>query len=167
MDAEQQLVDVQDTLINGAVDGHKVDIYMPDNLPTPPAKSEILEKVDASLAPLIDLIYKFLETPVVEDDFGTDDEARDRWEKQVEVQLGMPGLEIIQQNRLRPNSYQEAASVLDALPDYLDRPDLKSIANKMDKRAFNPVDYKQLDLEEKHQVVNSIHQAAVEMLNAL
>jgi hypothetical protein len=120
------------------------------------------------LHPLIDLTYIFLEAPIVEDNLGTDDDSRHKWEKKVFEVYGQAGKDIIENNKLRKNVYSFAVSTLDLLPAALGVDgDISNLQEQIDPVIFDENAYKALPTEKKKEIISELHRVAVKMLNEI
>ncbi|NCN87803.1 MAG: hypothetical protein GW941_02815 [Candidatus Pacebacteria bacterium] len=163
---------IKSALKSGEIGSHRIDIIDPEkisklNVPDKQVVLDALSEDNQDLAPMIEMVYVFLQTPIVEDHFEADDEARDAWEEAVFEQFGNQGTDIILRNRLRVNVIGEVLSIIDIFPDFLQDYGLRNILNQIDKRAYDAQLYKNLSLEEKLKVVASVTDTGIKMLKYL
>lgn len=148
-----------------AGDGRPVQIEYLEQLPSPPPAERIKDLLDPSLAPLIDQIYDFLQAPIVEDHFGSDDQARDAWEAAVFNHFGQAGVDLILRNKLRVNTIQYAFTSMQMLCDYLEQTQpLQVLVDGVSPSLRDPNLYKGLANDQKRKLVIDLHRRAVAML---
>lgn len=108
-----QYPQIVDELRSGDLTKHPIEIKEPDIPADVPTFQQLVEKYadEPDLLNALLYLYKYIATPIVIDNFGTNDEARENWEKDIVEQhshgnsdRGKFALTVVNQNKLRYNS---------------------------------------------------------------
>ncbi len=157
---------IRDEIIVGTRTGIPVEIQSLETGFQPPSMGEIDQAQNFEENPHIEqiaqLMYNFLEVPIVEDHFDTDDKKRDAWEAKVYTEYGQIGTDIIQNNILRVNKLIDAVSSVVFLGDLV--PEIKSVVDKLNEEVKDNRKYKPLSREQK---IAAVKQAKLVVIASL
>ena len=158
-------------IVSGKDTGKEISIESP-SISQIPTNEEILgQEPDPFLEAYVDLVRKFLETPIIEDHFAADDKARDAWEAGVYEKYGDVGAKIIADNKLRLNKLSLIYSSLPELADIAGGEKGKQITaiyQALDSRPKQEQGiYKKLPNSEKRAITNQFTLAGLTALQIL
>lgn len=178
-------------IIGGEVQGHHVDIF-PGVEVSPEVKTRLLAKFgfDPSMEFLLQGIYDFLEAHTLEDYFDGNEADRKPWEEALVAQYGELGQKILEDNKLRPNRFNDTISSMHMIADIVSvyapatAEPLRAALALIDQRAGESLDreylsptgeyvtrpyptYKSLSRPQKQEVIDSITFASQKVLQIL
>lgn len=170
---------VRHKIIAGENTDHGIDIFA--GIRVARSTKELLQKKfpDETIHSLLELVYEYLESPIVEDYFNDDEAGRLAWEKKVESTYGELGRQILERNKLRPNNFTYIVSTLPILIEMVSelapkaKTELEKLSTFIDPRSTERVVqtyqladgttaerevnlYKTLSRSEKQQIIEGI-----------
>lgn len=171
-----QYPQIVDQLLSGELTGHPIEIYDPEIPKDVPTFKELVEKFqdNPDLLSAILYLYKYIVTPVVIDNFGTDDASRQKWEEKLalsygdseeEINKGKFALTIVNQNKFRYNSLTNVFYGLQILAIFDDEQWQSSeYFSRLRPEVASSDEYRALTFDQKKEVMDETTQLVYDLL---
>ncbi len=167
---------VKKELISGAKTGHPVEIVPPQIPQSVPKMAEMFAKYEDNFEVIQALLtlYQFIHTPKVIDGFGTDDTARQEWERRVETVydqeqkgLGAFALETVNQNKYRHNCLNGVNYALQILTLAFPEGKYGEVGETLPEAVLDWKKYRTMDMVGRDKAVEGTTQVAYQALKRL
>lgn len=168
---------VLEQLKSGEKTGRPIEIEKPRIPEDVPTFKQLVEKYreNSDLLYALIYLYQYISTPIILDGFGSDDEARTEWEKDVQRkftnngdQRGDFALTIVNQNKLRLNSLNNVNYSLQILMFFEDENfSASSFFNRLRPEIKDTDQYKKLDIDQKKEVAKETTELVYEVLRTV
>lgn len=180
-DFDEEISDSYEEIIkqleSGEKTGRPIKIEQPNIPDDVPSFEQLVEKYrdNPDLLSALLYLYQYISTPIILDNFGSDDDARTNWEREVESKFSNNGdergkfaLTIVNQNKLRLNALNNVNYGLQILMIFEDENfSASNFFSKLRPEITNTDQYRKLDIDEKKQLAKETTELVYEVLKTV